>query len=219
MSSIYGINNSILDPNSDFYKWDKREVTDFNQMPAGDHIPNYTFNPTVIDNIYREKFAENSTFTSGDDRQESNRDICNGSSTNPAYGVLKDIQFYEPVARMFFSKNNIKLLQKEIKRTIANMTQNKFVVQEDQDESDLLITMRAIYLLEGRYLPNNINFQVKRLNLKLINYVIPDMITNIKQAYGYQQEINQPLRMIDRPMHDNVKGRQTLPSITTVWTV
>lgn len=219
MTSIYGKNNSILDPNSDFYKWNKREVLDFNQLPSSDHIPNYTFNPTLINNIYREKFAENSKYTSGKDNFETNFSICSGSSNNQAYDVIRDLQFYEPVARLFFSKTNIKIIQNNIKQTIAKITCNKFIIQDDQDDSDLLIAMRAIYLQESRFLPEHIKHQVKRLNLKLINYIVPDMITNIKQAYGYQREINQPLHMIDRPMHDNIKGRKTLPSVTTIWTI
>ena len=83
---------------------------------------------------------------------------------------------------------------------------------EEQDDSDLLIAMRAIYFQEGRFLPQNImpiDYQVKKLNIKVINYIYPDLMTNIKQEYYYVKEINEPIKTIDRPVNVNIKGSKT----------
>jgi hypothetical protein len=206
MSAIYGNSNGILDPNSNFYKWDsKREVANFNKLPNGNHIKNYTYNPKEVDNIYREKFQEFDSFTN--------------STDNQAIEVMRDINTVDPVGKIFFSKENIKRIQKLIKKTISEKSNKMFIMHEDQDESDLLIAMRALYNSECRYLPDHIVHQVKRLNLKLINYIVPDMITQIKQSYSYQKEINEPIKMIDLPVNDGVRGRKTLPSITSTWLV
>lgn len=219
MNSIYGLNNSILDPSSDFYKWDKREIIDFNKSSNKNNVKKYSFNPLTIENNYKEKFIENNSISSGKDNLETNYNICSGSSDNKAYNIIKDLQYYDPVSIMFFSKYNINLLQKKIKQNIYLISYGKFIIEENQDDTDLLIVMRAIYLQEGRFLPNHIKYQVDKLNLKVINYIVPDMITNIKQDIGYQKEINQPLNMLDRPLHDNIKGRKTLPSVTSIWKI
>ena len=91
-------------------------------------------------------------------------------------------------------------------------TKGKIILDDDQDDSDLLIVMRAVYYQEGRFLPNNvmsIEFQVKKLNIKVINYLYPDLMTNIKQEYYYVKEINEPLKPIDRPINVSIKGSKT----------
>jgi hypothetical protein len=219
MSAIYGSNNGILDPNSNFYIWDKREIIDFNKLPNGNHVKNYTYNPKEVDNNYREKFQEYTNMIDGNDKLESSLNICSGCSDNQSYGVVRDLNSLDSVGRIFFSRDNIKRIQKLIRKIIYEKSNKMFIVSEDQEESDLLISMRLIYNTEGRYIPDHIVHQVKRLNLKLINYIIPDMITQIKQSYGYQKEINEPLKMINRPINDNVRGRKTLPSITSTWLI
>lgn len=218
MSSIYNRSNGISDPNSDFYKLDKREIINFTKIPRGDHT-DYNFNPKVIDNTYIEKIEEHSKFTSGRDHEETGLSICSGASTNDAYRIVGDINPLEPVGRLYFTKTNIKRIQQMIKKTIYEKTNHKIILTEDQDESDLLIAMRDIYYTVARYLPEHVVHQVKQLNLKTINKFVPDMITGIKQAYGYQRDINTPRELIPRPINDNVKGRKTLPSITSTWVI
>ena len=46
---------------------------------------------------------------------------------------------------------------------------------------------------------------------------MPDLMTNIQQAYQYNKFINEPLKPIMRPMNVSHAGRKTLPSISSVW--
>ena len=72
--------------------------------------------------------------------------------------------------------------------------------------------MRALYYQEGRYLPDDvmpIDYQIKKLNIKVINYILPDLLTNIKQEYYYVKEINEPIKPIDRPVNVSIKGSKT----------
>jgi hypothetical protein len=123
----------------------------------------------------------------------------------------------EPVGKLFFSESNIKRLQKQIKEKIYNDTNHKIVVDEDQDDNDLLVSMRAVYQLHGKFIREHIVTQVKDLNKKLVDYVVPDMISQIKQYYGYLKDVNEPIKPIARPMNVSNAGRRTLPSITSLW--
>jgi len=126
----------------------------------------------------------------------------------------------DPVTTLFFSNENINRIQRMIKREIVERTRGKYRLDDDQDESDLLIAMRAVLFdanVGGRFLPFKIKRQVKNLNFQVVQYVVPDMIEAMKQQYGYLKEINQPLQPMMRPMNVSSAGRKTLPSITSVW--
>lgn len=217
--SIYGSNNGILDPNSDFYKFDKHAMMKFNKLSSNNHINTYEYNPKILNCDYIDMINEDDKpFTKdGKDKLTTSLNICLGENDNECYNIIKNLSYYEPVAIEFFSKKNVNLMQCKIKQSIYNETKGKVILDEDLDETELLIAMRAIYLQEGRFLPNNIIHQVKRLNLKVINYIIPDIITNIKQQYYYIKEINSPIKTIDRPINDSVKGRKLLQSTFLEW--
>jgi hypothetical protein len=123
----------------------------------------------------------------------------------------------EPVGELFFSEENIKRIQKLIKNEIAIRSKNKLIMDEDQDAADLIIAMRGVYQMYGNFRKEKVVHQVKVLNKKLVDFIVPDMLTEIKQYYGYLKDINEPLKPIDRPMNVSNAGRRTLPSITTMW--
>jgi hypothetical protein len=134
------------------------------------------------------------------------------------YGGMNYVFCNEPVGKLFFSNENVKRIQGLIKKEIYEKTYHKFIVEEDQDPSDLLIAMRAMYMEQGIYREDNPVRQVKQLNKRIVDFVVPDMITEIKQYYGYLKDINEPLKPIARPMNVCNAGRRSLPSITTTWT-
>lgn len=126
----------------------------------------------------------------------------------------------DPVTIMFFSSENMKRIQKAIRREIERQTNGKYILKVDQDESDILIAMRAILFDQNKgskFQGNKIKHQVKKLNERTVEYVVPDMISNIEQYYGYIDEISKPIEPPMRPMNVNNAGRRTLSSITTVW--
>lgn len=126
----------------------------------------------------------------------------------------------DPVTELFFSDENVLRVQKLIRREVQLRTNGQYKLEVDQDEADLIIAMRAVLfdMYGGRFLPFKIKHQVKELNRRVINYIVPDMISEMKQEYGYIKEINKPLEPIDRPVNVSGAGRKNLPSITTVWT-
>ncbi|AYV78269.1 MAG: hypothetical protein Edafosvirus8_19 [Edafosvirus sp.] len=135
---------------------------------------------------------------------------------NMAGRILKGVFIPTDLSRLFFSNENIKRIQNMIKKEIYNKTEGKFKV-DDQDESDLLVAMRATFMNYGDFLPDKIIHQVKLLNKRVVCDVLPDMITNIKQYYSYIDEINKPIQPIARPLNVSHAGRRTLPSLTSAW--
>lgn len=116
---------------------------------------------------------------------------------------------FDQVGHTFFSNDNIKRIQKKIKREFYLRTKREFKLDVDQDEHKLLIAMQSVYAEKGRYLPTHMVRQVKQLNSDLVDYILPDMITEAKQYYGYMRDINQPLKPIARPMNVSSAGTKT----------
>ncbi len=118
---------------------------------------------------------------------------------------------------LFFSNDNMSRIQKRIREEVVKRTKGQYILDEDQDESDLMIVMRAVYLDKCKNLPGQPVRQVKILNEQTIEYIVPDLISNIKQYFGYIKDINAPLKPMMRPMNVNNAGRRLLPSMTTLW--
>lgn len=132
--------------------------------------------------------------------------------------ALKGIQSESELSKLFFSDDNFKRLQKMIKKEVFIRTGGEFKLEVDQEQRDLFIAMRAVYLENARMLENQIVRQVKRLNQKVVSEVVPGIITNVKQYFGYLREINKnPTPFPRMGVSHNRGARKTLPSITTVW--
>ncbi|CAH6421580.1 Hypothetical protein KVN_LOCUS361 [uncultured virus] len=169
----------------------------------GQGIPNLSKEDVTLDTIKKNPFL----FLQDHDKKYKN--IIKKS--------LNNVEIDNELGKIFFSENNMKRIQKQIKNEVFKRTKGKFKLEVDQEPKDLYIIMTEIYLEKGYYLPNQIIRQVKKLNSKVIDILLPDMITEIKKEYGYLQDINKPLQPIPRPMNFNKAGRKTLSSITTIW--
>lgn len=168
----------------------------------GQGVPKLSDNNMTVQDIYRTPFLF---------LQEHRQNYKNLHEN-----ALKGIQSSSELSKLFFSDANIKRIQKLIKKEVYRRTRGEFKLEVDQELRDVIIAMRAVYLEHARFLPGQIVRQVKRLNHKVIDEILPGMITEIKQYYGYLKEINKPLTPIDLPVNVNNAGRRTLPSITTV---
>ena len=51
----------------------------------------------------------------------------------------------------------------------------------------------------------------------ILNIIVPDIITGVKQQLGYIKYINNPLTPIDRPFSDSVKGSKMPRAISDLW--
>jgi hypothetical protein len=139
---------------------------------------------------------------------------CSGKSSV----ALKGMQIESSnVSKLYFGKENIKRIQTMLKKAVYKETDKKFILETDQDENDLLIAMRAVYLTHASHLQNAVIRQVKILNAHTMDYIVPDLISNIRQHYGYLKEINEPIKPIPRPINVGKAGRKTLPSVTTIF--
>jgi len=113
------------------------------------------------------------------------------------------------VSKLFFSMENINLLQSGIRNKILNDTNGEFNINRQSDD-ELKIVMRSIYYQYGKNLPENVREQVLDLNTKVIIWCVPQIISNIKQSQQYIKDISTMPIPLERSVLPSNKGMRVL---------
>ena len=179
----------------------------------------FTFKGNLIFNYHNDenKDIKNYNKYTDIDNVDSNEKNNWATENSIQKSLLKSVYTPTPLGEVFFSPDNIKRLQNKIKKSIFVESKGKYKLQIDQNETDLLVVMRAVYIQDSYNAPYRIIHQVKELNEKVINRILPDMITNIKQNEEYLNIIDKPIDPIPLPVNVSRAGRLSLPSVTTIW--
>jgi hypothetical protein len=130
------------------------------------------------------------------------------SSENNTNIISRNINCTD-VSSIFFSDSNVDLLQLGIRNKILNMTDGKYYIGK-QSDIDLKIIMRSIYFQYGKNANNNINKQVLDLNTRVIDWCVPEILSNIKQSEQYKIDISTLPIPLDRSTLPSQKGLRTL---------
>jgi hypothetical protein len=115
----------------------------------------------------------------------------------------------------FFSDENMDYINKQIILSVYKNTNKKFRIN-NQSKEKLLIVMRYIFLEYARHLPYDIKKQILDLNCRVVQDIIPNIITNLNQKIDYLNEINNPRKLIPLPINVN-HNNKTLQSVTNVF--
>jgi hypothetical protein len=179
----------------------------------------FTFKGNLIFNYHNDENKDIKNYNKYTDIDNVNSNEKNNWATENSIqkSLLKSVYTPTPLGEVFFSPDNIKRLQNKIKKSIFVESKGKYKLQIDQNETDLLVVMRAVYIQDSYNAPYRIIHQVKELNEKVINRILPDMITNIKQNEEYLNIIDKPIDPIPLPVNVSRAGRLSLPSVTTIW--
>lgn len=98
---------------------------------------------------------------------------------NALSGIFED----NLLSKVFFSAENVQILQNGIRAGVYEMSEKKFVIAP-QNVDTLKIVMRSIYLQYSEHREHDVTGQVERLNNLVLNYCIP---TVFSEAIGYQK--------------------------------
>ena len=98
----------------------------------------------------------------------------------------------------FFSAENIQILQNGIRAGVYNKSNGKFVIGT-QNEDELKIIMRSMYLQHSRYQPHNITAQIQALNKKVLDYCIHNVYEEVVSYTKYQRDASSMYTPMDRP--------------------
>lgn len=118
--------------------------------------------------------------------------------------------------QVFFSQENIDLLQDSIRYAVWRSSDKKFVIDR-QDQIELELIMRSIYFQYAKNLPYNIKEQVKELNDLVLQDTVPKIMSQVEQHIYYLFDASTQPVPLAHPENMSSAGRKQLPSVTTTF--
>ena len=148
----------------------------------------------VIDNDNIKKF---NLFENIDNDYKS----CNNNNLN-------NLQSDSLLSTVFFSDDNMNIIQNAIRYKIWILTEKKNIISK-QCNIQLNIIMKSIYFQYSKNLNNKIKEQVITLNDKVIDYCTNNVYNNLQQYHNYTKDISSGLNIMELPKTDTTKGTKT----------
>jgi hypothetical protein len=114
-----------------------------------------------------------------------------------------------PVSDLYFSEKNIEALQQGIRYRVYVETSGKYVIGRQSDQ-ELKVVMRSMYFQYGVNTAGNTVGQVRVLNGKVLDWVVPEVMSNILQYATYRRDASTLPMPIDRAPLVSSKGTKVL---------
>ena len=136
-------------------------------------------------------------------QQEAQQDASCTFHREALYGRIQRT----PVSDMFFSSQNINILQDAIRYKTHQETD---IVVGRQSDQELKIIMTSIFFRYSRHVSNDITGQVRELNSHVVDYAIKQVISNLKQYLAYRRDASKMPMPLDKPELMGTKGSKIL---------
>ena len=121
---------------------------------------------------------------------------------------VKEIQSENTLSKVFFHRKNINLIQKKIIKQVLKKSNNKYLI-EKQNEEDLLVVMKSIFLRFAKHSPRDIKNQINELDNLVVDAVTPEIISQINAYVNYMKVIYGPNEVMDLPKYVSNAGRRS----------
>lgn len=125
------------------------------------------------------------------------------------------------VALLFFSDKNIEIINKELVLRVFESTGGNVKIPF-QSKDDLLVIMRFIYISHAKNLKKDIKKQVYKLNCRVINEILPNLLSEVESNLNYLNEIekneNEGREINQLPVSTKMtRGTLELPSMSDIF--
>jgi hypothetical protein len=126
-------------------------------------------------------------------------------TTEGAHGQIAP----NPISNLFFCPNNVNILQDGIRYKVWKETDQRFTIGR-QNDNELRIVMRSIYFQYAKHQPNDVVGQVRDLNTKVLEWVVPEVVSNLRQYERYKVDASQMPMPLAHPTMLTQKGTKVL---------
>lgn len=113
-----------------------------------------------------------------------------------------------PLNKIYFSDENVNLLQSEIQKQVHVMSGGKYVIDRQSDD-DIKIIMRSYYLMFGKNDPNFVERELQELNSRVIGYCSAKIYSEVDFHMFYRKDIADFAPAIANPTNVHVFGTRT----------
>ncbi len=110
------------------------------------------------------------------------------------------------LSNAFFSKENMQIVQNGLRSEVYRLSNSEYTIGQ-QDNDELKIIMRALYLESAVNLPTNIREQVATLNEHVLRHCVPKLMNEIRAYLKYKRDASNMYTVMSWPAYDNVKGK------------
>jgi hypothetical protein len=107
----------------------------------------------------------------------------------------------------YFSSKNIKIIQNGIRIGVFQRSNGQYLIGE-QNEDELKIIMRGVFLQDSLNLPNNIKEQVENLNKIVLNYAIPQIYGEAQGYMKYKYDVSTLAVPMEHPIMSKTNNKQ-----------
>jgi hypothetical protein len=111
------------------------------------------------------------------------------------------------LAQVYFSAENIQIVQNALRAGVYRMSDDKFVIAP-QNVDTLKIIMRSIYLQYAEHSPHDITGQVERLNKLVLDYAVPTVYNEAMGYLKYRQDQSTLVVPLELPRHHDREYKQ-----------
>ena len=118
-------------------------------------------------------------------------------------GVLED----SLLSQVYFSVENIQIVQNGLRAGVYSMSDNKYVVAP-QNIDTLKIIMRSIYLQFAEHREDDIKGQVSRLNKLVLDYAISNVYNEAEGYVKYCRDQSTLVTPLDLPRQSDREYKQ-----------
>jgi hypothetical protein len=113
-----------------------------------------------------------------------------------------------PLNTLFFSDDNVKNLQQQIKNEVLKMSGGKYAI-DDQSEDDLKTIMRSYYLQYAQNNPSQVGAELNDLNSRVIGFSSNRIMVEVEAYKFYRKDIMDFPEPIARPIDVQIYGTRT----------
>lgn len=114
---------------------------------------------------------------------------------------------YNNLKQIFFSKENIDIIQNKLISEVNKKSQGKYTIGYQKNEH-LIQIMEDIFKTYN----NNVDEDINVLNIRVVNYCLPYIFNQIISFIKWQYDSNTPIIPLPLPETTSMAGKKTLPS-------
>jgi hypothetical protein len=114
---------------------------------------------------------------------------------------------YNNLKNIFFSKENIDIIQNKLISEVYKKSQGKYSIGYQKNEH-LIQIMEDIFKTYN----NNVDEDINVLNIRVVNYCLPYIFNQIISFIKWQYDSNTPIIPLPLPETTSMAGKKTLPS-------
>ena len=122
--------------------------------------------------------------------------IFNTDPIDAVKGIIEETN----VTRIFFSDKNIDVIQNTIRYYVNKITDQSI---SNQSPEQLFVIMRSMALQYGNFITNDPIAEVKRLNKKVVDNCVENIVTELKQYIHYVDDLSKLPAPMENPHYAN----------------